>query len=258
MKRRFAVILCLALVMVSVAGCGGNTSQKTEVEKQAEITPSTSAVKEEKTPTEPAEVTVAATEAAKEETTPEVTEEAKEEKTPTATEEPKEDKTQTATEETTTSAPVEETTTPPVEETTPETGYVIDKYIADNDFTDFAAYGTEISAADTILTNGEWNIYFVYGNYYVTIGTNQQDAEYCYIGIGGFEGSNYTDVTYACPVRYIDVPTLALTSNGTFFPTSAAHMLEDTINYMKNHPDPNAKPNISGMDFKSWSELIGG
>jgi len=247
--------------MVSVAGCGGNTSQKTEVEKQAEITPSTSAVKEEKTPTKPAEVTVAATEAAKEETSPEVTEEAKEEKAPTAAEEPKEDKTQTATEETTTSAPVEETTapveetTPPIEDTTPETGYVIDKYIADNEFSEFSEYGFEMGAANVFLTKKEKNIDFDYGSYYVTIGTNQQDAEYCYIGIGGLDDSS---LTYACLVRYIDVPTLSLTGNGTFFPTSAAHMLEDTINYMKNHPDPNTKPDIPGMNFESWAVLIGG
>ncbi|MCR5310141.1 MAG: hypothetical protein K6E32_01840 [Lachnospiraceae bacterium] len=255
MKRRFAVILCLALIMVSVVGCGGNTSQKTEVEKQAEITSSTSAVKEEKTPAKDAEVTVAATEAVKEETTPEVTEEAKEEKTPTATEEPKEDKTQTATEETTTSAPVEETTAPPVEETTPETGYVIDRYIADNDFTDFASYGAEMGALTVDTDSDEWNVDFKYGSYFVSIGTNRQDPEYCYIGIGGEDNST---LTYACLVRYIDVPTLPLTKNGTFFPTSAAHMLEDTINYMKNHPDPNTKPDIPGMNFESWAVLIGG
>lgn len=241
MKRRFAVILCLALVMVSVVGCGGNTSQKTEVEKQAEITPSTSAVKEEKTPAKDAEVTVAATEAAKEETTPEVTEEAKEETSTTA-------------EESETSTPVEETKEP-VEETTPEPVYVIDKYIADNDFTDFAAYGIEMGASEALIpTAKEYNVDFLYDGYFVTIGTNKQDPEYCYIGIGTDKHN-----TYACLVSYLDVPYLPLTTDtGTFFPTSAAHMLEDTINYMKDHPDPNTKPDIPGMDFKSWSELIGG
>ncbi len=280
MKKRFAVILCIALTMVLVTGCGENIWQ-TIVNEYVAQTKTDEATDEEASETTEEETAVETTETLKEETVPETAETAKEEtisetveaakeettsetvetgktETSTVTQESKEDKTEATANETVAATTVEENTVSN-EETTPAPepvkAYVIDKYIADNDFTDFEAYGYEMGAFTVDTDSDEWNVDFKYGSYFVSIGTNRQDAEYCYIGIGGEDNST---LTYACLVRYIGVPTLPLFKSGTFFPTSAAHMLEDTINYMKAHPDPNTKPSISGMNFESWAVLLGG
>ncbi len=221
MKKKFAVILCLALTVASVAGCGAKETPQAEPE-----------TKVEETKVEPAPV---------EEKVEEPKEEAKEEPAPSE-----------ATEAESTE-PAKETEEVSEEPETEEASYIIDKYIEDNDFTDYADYGAEIGARVPKSKNN-WNIYFLFNDdgYFVTVGTNAQDAEYSYVAIGKDQVN-----TWACLVRYIDVPTMPVFDDGSFVPVETAHMLEDTINYMKDHPDPNEKPDIPGMDFQSWAELIG-
>ena len=232
MRKIFALFLGAVMSLVLFAGCGKNTdAPATDYQAEGEIQGSI----------KPDEDIATIPQEGKEETTPDVTEEVKEAPS-TVVEEPE------------ALTPVEENTDP-AEDTLTESDYVIDKYIDDNDFTDFAEYGIEMGATEALVASSvEYNVDFLYDGYFVTIGTNKQDAEYCYIGIGTDKHN-----TYVCLVSYLDVPCLPLTTDtGTFFPASAAHMLEDTINYMKAHPDPDAKPDIPGMEFESWAELIGG
>jgi len=143
------------------------------------------------------------------------------------------------------------TSSEPASSPEPVTSYVIDKYLSDGDFTDFADYGREMGAK-TPKSKADTNIYFVYGGYFVNVGTNTQDPEYAYVGIG--YGEHCETVTYCCLIPYHDVPTVTVYSTGAFMPTSAGRILEDTINYMKDHPDPNQKPSMPGVEWIGWDE----
>ena len=232
MKKRFAVILCLALTLMTVAGCGAKETPQTEPEKKVEATQPKEEVKEETT----------------------VVEEVKEE--PVAETDKVEEKEEVASDAAETASTTEEvaaaeeaSTTEEVAEPAPEeTGYIIDKYIEDGDFTDFAAYGAEIGATVPKAKN-DWNIYYLFGDYFVTVGTNAQDATYAYIGIGSDH-----KITYCYLMPYKDVPTMQVYDTGAFIPTEAGHILEDTINYMKDHPNPNEKPSMPGLTWIGWDE----
>lgn len=131
-----------------------------------------------------------------------------------------------------------------------ETGYVIDKYLADGEFTDFADYGVEMGAT-VPKANGDWNIYYLFGDYFVTVGTTAQDPEYAYIGIGRRSDQN---ITYCYLIPYNNVPVVKIYDTGASMPVSVGYVLEDTINYMKAHPDPEVKPVMDGITWIGWDE----
>ena len=221
MKKRFAVTLCLALALVTVAGCGAKETPQAETEQKA-------------TEATVAEVKEEPTEEIKEEP---VTEEVKEE----PTEEIKEEE-PTPTEETETEE------TGPAEEPAPI--YLIDKYVEDGDFSDFEAYGTEMGTSYTAISKSEWNIKFAFDGYFVTVATNLQDPKYSYIGIGVDK-----EPTFATLINYLDVPSVTVSASGAYIPDSAPHVLEDTINYMKEHPDATAKPDMYGLEWTAWNDI---
>ena len=254
MKRKtLAMVMCLLLTLSTVlAGCGSSGATS---EEPAATTAQTIAV-EEKTE-EPAATPVAEEEPEKE---PEVVEEPTKEaeevteatEAPEATKETTETETPKADEpaETTQAEEVPETPEAPAE---PVYTTVIDKYIADGDFTDYAAYGAEMGTTDVRASSDEWNIDFYFGNYYVSVGTNVQDPTYTYVCIGSAGGG---DPTYCCLYDYTkssnNVPVF---SDGVFISAETAYGLEKTINYMKSHTDYTQKPAIDGMTWLSWDEV---
>ena len=143
-----------------------------------------------------------------------------------------------------------QTETPPATQTY---STVIEQYIADGDFSDFRDYGAAIGADATKISGDEWNIDFYFNGYIVSLGTNLQDPEYSYVATGTMNG----DMKYVCIFSYKNVSTVPVSASGTFVPVDALMKLEQTINYMKQHPDVNAKPDIPGMTWYSWAELVG-
>lgn len=142
-----------------------------------------------------------------------------------------------------------------VEAKEPTYSTIIEKYIADGDFTDFSDYGAEIGASVVKMSHDEWNIDFYFDGYVVTIGTNLQDPEWSYVGTKHPDGEQKME--YACLVAYNNVPCVPVSSSGTFVPTETLIKLEQTINYLKQNPDITQKPDIPGMTWQAWSDLVG-
>lgn len=143
-----------------------------------------------------------------------------------------------------------QTETPPATQTY---STVIEKYIADGDFSDFRDYALEMGASTAKLSPNEWNIDFYFDGYIVTVGTNVQDPDYAYIG------TKYTNETmsYACLFPYKEVPAVTVSASGTFISVETALKLEQVINYLKQDPDISQKPNIPGLEWYTWAELVG-
>lgn len=253
-KQVLALVFCVTLALV---GCG-NASATDNVAAEApkeEVAVAESATKEEPKAEETAKA---------EEKVEQKVEEKTEEKTEEVVSEVKEDEKasqEASTESATTQEVVIEdnqaqAAAPAQTEVKTEqaaTSTIIEKYIADGDFSDFQDYGAEIGAGATKISKSEWNIDYYFDSYIISVGTNQQDPEYSYIAVGTMNG----DMQYACLISYKDVPTVPVSANGTFVPVETLMKLEQTINYMKSHTDVTQKPDIPGMTWQSWADLVG-
>ncbi len=243
MKKKFlATIMIMAVVMATISGCGseGGSSNVTAAqtvenktpEKVEAVTPETEKVEEVKEPEKVEETKVeVATEVPKEEPAAEPAPEAAEESTPEVVEE------ETA------------------KTDDPAKAAVIDKYIADGDFSDYKEYGFEMGATDVRMSKDEWNFDLYYDGYIVTVGTNIQDPQYAFVGTK--HNAKGQTMEYACIISYIDVPTIPV-SDKAFIPVELCYQIEETLKYMKDHPDVTQKPEIPGMTWESWAKLIGG
>lgn len=237
MKKMFSIMLAFILVF-SLAGCG-NSSKSVEAEKEPISTEKVEAVETEST-----ENTESAEQPAEEKIAVEKTEETEVAKEPV--EEPAKE--------------AQETEKPEETEVTEEKQYVVDKYIADGDFKDYGDYGMEMGATKITPSARDWNIYIVFDGYYVTIGTDTQDAENSYVGVGPLDANGSFksgDLTYTYPIRHLGEPLVPVYDTANV-PIAAVYALEDLIVYMKDHPDPNVKPEIEGANYMTWDEMIHG
>lgn len=255
-KQVLALVFCVTLALV---GCG-NASATDNVAAEApkeEVAVAESATKEEPKAEETAKA---------EEKVEQKVEEKTEEKTEEVVSEVKEDEKasqEASTESATTQEVVIEdnqaqAAAPAQTEVKTEqaaTSTIIEKYIADGDFSDFQDYGAEIGAGATKISKDEWNIDFYFDGYVITVGTNLQDPQWSYVGTKHVDGDQKME--YACLISYIDVPTVPVSANGTFVPVETLMKLEQTINYMKSHTDVTQKPDIPGMTWQSWADLVG-
>ncbi len=271
MKKQ-VLLLMFCVVLATFTACGKTGTNDTSAQSPKEET----VAKTEAVTEEPAKETAKEDKKVEEKKVEEKVEEKSEDKAEAAasteasknTEEKTEEKTEAATTESTTQEVTQEanqaqnteqvqnteqtaqTETPPA---TPTYATVIEQYIADGDFSDFKDYGAAIGADATKISAHEKNIDFYFNGYIVTLGTNVQDPEYAYVGICAMNG----DITYAYITPYNDVQTVPVSASGTFVPVDALIRLEQTINYMKQNPDINTKPDIPGTTWYSWAELVG-
>lgn len=252
MQKKFLVlIVCVSLALV---GCGSAASNNAaaETSKETTVAQSETVTKEEPKVPEKVETKTEEKKEDKATETKKPEEKAEEAKAEASTEVSTE--VQEKTEEVAETAPAEEVATQEVvQNTEPTYATVIKKYIADGDFTDYEAYGAEMGANRVWYDPEEWNFDYTFDGFVVSVGTNVQDPEYSYVGIKHVGGS----MEYAALIAYKNVPTVKVSSSGTFIPVETAMKLEQTINYMKAHPDVTKKPDIPGMDWQAWSDLVG-
>lgn len=249
MKRRaVALMVCLILALSGCGNAGSTAVATTEPAKEP-------VVKVEETKPEVAEPETKVEEPTetKEEAT-ESTEAATEPATEISTEEPTQADDQKPAESTeSVEVAVESAAAAP----TQASGYVIDKYIGDGDFTlgeeEHYAYGAEMGASTTVDYPNHWNVSYYFGPYLVCIGTNVQDPTYCYVAICTVDGSN-EKVTYCCLYDYTKSTDNVNIYDNAFVPRETLYGLEKTINYMKEHPDASQKPSIDGMTWIGWDE----
>ena len=253
------LVICTMLVTNILIGCGKEEIPAV-VQEQAtsEVTEEIKAVEEasEAFTEAPAEEVSTEEASLEESTNEEVKDEAKE---AASKETSKDEAVAVATSEAIEESTVATTDSPKAKESTKtesatSTGYIIDKYIADGDFSDFRDYGTAMGASATKISSDEWNVDFYFNGYIIAIGTNLQDPDYSYVGTGTTNGA----MQYATLIPYKNVSIVPVSASGTFVPVETCHKLEETINYMKTHTDVTQKPSISGMEWKSWAELTGG
>lgn len=257
MKKKFlALIVCVSLALV---GCGSTASNNAAAETSKETTVAQTETVTKEEPKVPEKVE-AKTEEKKEDKTTEAkkteekTEESKAEESKAEASTEASTEVQEKTEEVAETAPAEEVVTQEVAQNTePTYATVIEKYIADGDFTDYEAYGAEMGASKVWFDPEEWNFDYTFDGFVISVGTNVQDPEYSYVGIKQVGGS----MEYAALIPYKNVPTVKVSSSGTFIPVETAMKLEQTIIYMKAHPDVTQKPDIPGMDWQAWSDLVG-
>ncbi|MBP5512500.1 hypothetical protein J6X90_03895 [Candidatus Saccharibacteria bacterium] len=271
MKKQ-VLLLMFCVVLATFTACGKTGTNDTSAQSPKEET----VAKTEAVTEEPAKETAKEDKKVEEKKVEEKVEEKSEDKAEAAasteaskdTEEKTEEKTEAATTESTTQEVTQEANqaqnteqtqsteqatqaeTPPA---TPTYATVIEKYIADGDFSDYRDYALEMGASTAKLSPSEWNIDFYYDGYIITVGTNVQDPDYAYIG------TKYTNETmsYACLFPYKGVPAVTVSASGTFIPVETALKLEQVINYLKQNPDISQKPNIPGMEWHTWAELVG-
>ena len=265
MKKQ-VLLLMFCVVLATFTACGKTSTNDTSAQSPKEET----VAKTEAVTEEPVKETAKEDKKVEEKKVEEKVEEKSEDKAEAAasteasknTEEKTEEKTEAATTESTTQEVTQEanqaqsteqtaqTETPPA---APTYATVIEQYIADGDFSDFRDYALEMGASTAKLSPNEWNIDFYFDGYIVTVGTNVQDPDYAYIG------TKYTNETmsYACLFPYKGVPAVTVSASGTFIPVETALKLEQVINYLKQNPDISQKPNIPGMEWHTWAELVG-
>ena len=264
MKKRFFATLMGTLIGATLilGGCG--SSAKTADEAPL---PKIEVAEVAETPAPETETDSASAEEVKEEVPEEVAEEVPEEVPEETPEEASETET---TEEATEATEVEivkdvpaevqaagNTATPVETAKTVATATIIDKYIADGDFSkeDHVAYGAEMGVPRVYEEAQNWGASFIYedAGYYVAFGTSAQDATYAYVGIGHM---NPDTITYCCLYDYTkaDANNITVYSDGTCIPKQALYDLEATLNYMKSNPDTSNKPSISGMNWIGWDE----
>lgn len=254
MKKKVLAIMMVCLTLAFV-GCGSTTSNDAAAEApKVETAKTESVTKEEPKASEKVEKTEEKTETKVEEKTEEKVKEKLEEKveeTASAAEastEVQEKVDETAAE----AAPTESATTEKVEEAPAEPTYatVIEKYIADGDFTDYKEYGMEMGANNVKIASSEKNIDFYFNDYIVSVRTNVQNTdEYTYVAIGLTDG---TTMTYACDILFTGKPTVPVSASGSSVSIESLMLLEQTINYMKQNPNPNQIPDIPGMTWVVW------
>jgi hypothetical protein len=265
MKKQ-VLLLMFCVVLATFTACGKTGTNDTSAQSPKEET----VAKTEAVTEEPAKETAKEDKKVEEKKVEEKVEEKSEDKAEAAasteasknTEEKTEEKTEAATTESTTQEVTQETNQAQNTEQTAQTetspatqtyATVIEQYIADGDFSDFRDYGAAIGADATKISGDEWNIDFYFNGYIVSLGTNLQDPEYSYVATGTMNG----DMKYVYITSYKNVSTVPVSASGAFVPVDALMKLEQTINYMKQHPDVNAKPDIPGMTWYSWAELVG-
>ncbi len=252
-KKVLVLIVCAALTL---AACVNTTSENTVAETSTVETAAAAESVSKEEPKAPENIDK-----------PEETVEKAEEKTEEKVEEPKEEakaeesasKAEASTEnsakepETAKEAASTETASnEKVEEKVAEPTYstVIEKYIADGDFSDYVAYGKEMGANDVRIPSSEKNIDFYFNDYFIAIRTNVQNTdEYTYVAIGLPDGKT---LTYACDILFPGKPSVPISASGAPVSIDSLMILEQTINYMKQHPDPNQIPDIPGTTWGVW------
>ena len=241
-KKTFALMFCIILTL---AGCGNAVSENSDAVETPKV----------ETTTEPK---IAVTEAstadsieqiqekveATEESTEEIIEEASA-KTEASTEIQENE-----TENTNEAASAEPVSNEKVEETAePSYSTIIEKYIADGDFSDYKEYGLEMGANDVRITANEICIDFYFDNFDVGLRTNEQNTdEYTYVAIGTIDKR----FIYACDILFPGKPAVPVSTSGASVSIDSLMILEQTINYMKQHPDPNQIPDIPGTTWVVW------
>ncbi len=127
---------------------------------------------------------------------------------------------------------------------------VIEKYIADGDFSmdDAKAYAKENGVS--IIGYNNISIYVSVSNgYTVELGSSGQDATYAHVTVGDASNNLYSSL-YNWPQS---TDNIGMVSN-TQAPRQAFIDFEKTINYIKAGNTPYDKPSINGMNWIGWDE----
>ena len=128
---------------------------------------------------------------------------------------------------------------------------VIEKYIADGDFSmdDAKAYTKEIGG--TACDYNYISILMDVNGYGVELGSSGQDATYAYVAVDPYNGGGNT---YSCIYNWTQsTDNVGMVSN-TQAPRQAFLDFEKTINYIKAGNTPYDKPSINGMNWIGWDE----
>lgn len=142
-------------------------------------------------------------------------------------------------------------------------GYVIDKYIKDGKFTrsDWKKYLKKMGGGATgCLKNDDTGkntfVYFDFPvGFSIMIGGADSPDDYPYVCVSDYEVGS--DAGWIAPYKYGDSSQpIRLFDNGISFPIELMHPLEDTIKYMKKHPDASKKPKVKGLKFITSDDYI--